>query len=393
MTSDKLKKYISENILYNKKLNINKNTSIDKIYLLYQNYYQEKWKTIPLKVDDKYCLHINYHLLKPIINHFMILSKNVDQKNSKDEKFISSLKHEIYNNLLIEGYVSSKKMINDVINRKNVDNSDKMIQNVYNAMIYISQNRNINKDNLLYLYQTLTNDIDMNKEKLDGPYYRLADVNIANRDKGINSMLIDSYMNQLLNYLNDNQGLNQEEKIVKSIIVHFYFEFIHPYYDFNGRMGRLLVLWYAYNNDVYHYLAFFSRAIAAYREQYLKLFNITRFNQTLDITYFVADILYFLIKQKEHYLTLLKFDQYVVKQFNKKLSSIQKDIIMFDQAFRDIYQLDYYSTISLSKVLNQYKEYSNQLIYQEIKNLEKYKILKRVNKRNASYFIEYDLIN
>ena len=29
-------------------------------------------------------------------------------------------------------------------------------------MTYISQNRNINKDNLLYLYQTLTNDIDMN---------------------------------------------------------------------------------------------------------------------------------------------------------------------------------------------------------------------------------------
>lgn len=39
-------------------------------------------------------------------------------------------------------------------------------------MTYIYQNRNINKDNLLYLYQTLTKDIDMNREKLDGSYIK-----------------------------------------------------------------------------------------------------------------------------------------------------------------------------------------------------------------------------
>lgn len=66
--------------------------------------------------------------------------------------------------------------------------------------MYIYQNRNINKDNLLYLYQTLTNDIDMNREKLDGSYYRLADVRIANRDKGIHSSLINSYINELIIY-------------------------------------------------------------------------------------------------------------------------------------------------------------------------------------------------
>lgn len=40
----------------------------------------------------------------------------------------------------------------------------------------------------------------MNREKLDGSYYRLADVNIANRDKGIHSSLINSYMNKLIIY-------------------------------------------------------------------------------------------------------------------------------------------------------------------------------------------------
>lgn len=41
----------------------------------------------------------------------------------------------------------------------------------------------------------------MNREKLDGSYYRLEDVNIANRDKGIHSSLINSYMNELIIYL------------------------------------------------------------------------------------------------------------------------------------------------------------------------------------------------
>ena len=53
---------------------------------------------------------------------------------------------------------------------------------------------------LLYLYQTLINDIDMNREKLDCSYYRLADVRIANRDKGIHSSLINSYINELIIY-------------------------------------------------------------------------------------------------------------------------------------------------------------------------------------------------
>ena len=41
----------------------------------------------------------------------------------------------------------------------------------------------------------------MNREKLDGSYYRLADVNVANRDKGIHSSLINSYTNKLIIYL------------------------------------------------------------------------------------------------------------------------------------------------------------------------------------------------
>lgn len=260
-------------------------------------------------------------------------------------------------------------------------------------MIYISQNRKINKENLLFLYKSMTNDIEMGKETLDGNYYRNDNVSIGENDKGIAPDKLDEYMNLLFEYINSDLHNEESNIIIKIIIIHFYFEYIHPYYDFNGRTGRMLVLWFAYNNDIYKDFAFFSTSIASYKDQYLKVFKETRYGNTIDITYFVANILYILIKQKEHYSILMELENYVVNRKTKKLSSIQKDIIMFDLATRDIYNLDKNSAISISKIIKNYSEYSVQLIYREINNLQELGILKKVDKRDASYYIRYDVLN
>lgn len=387
-----LKKSLTKNLVHNQKLGINKATSLKMIISQYQNLYGNDWKQLPLKINKNHCLHINYKLLKPIVKVFLKIAQSNSAKSNQERLFKTSIKNEIFNNHLIEGYISSRRIINDLINQKQHQNADKMILNLFNAMNYLYQNRTINKENLRFLYQILTNEIAMGKEALDGQYYRLDHVSIGQNDKGIDPSLIDQFVNDLLDFINDQQTLNQEELIIKAIIIHFYFELIHPYYDFNGRMGRLLVLWYAHNNQIYDYLGFFSSALALFCQQYLKIFQQTRFNQTVDLTYFVGKILEILIKQSHHYANLTKFQIYVSQKFAKKLSSIQKEIIMFDQAWREIYQLDYFSSIDLTKIIQQFPKYSSQLLYREIKNLENYQVLKRINKRNAAYYIEYDLI-
>lgn len=99
-----------------------------------------------------------------------------------------------------------------------------------------------------------------------------------------------------------------------------------------------------------------------------------------------------LIKQKYHYKKVIKLNLYISKTFKKELSPIQRDILMFDQAHRDIHNLNYNAGVKISHITNMYKEYSKQFIYREINSLEQYGILKKLSHRDTSYYIEYKII-
>ncbi len=149
----------------------------------------------------------------------------------------------------------------------------------------------------------------------------------------------------------------------------------------------------ANNNDLYKDFAFFSTSLANYREQYLKLFKQARFVQVVDITYFVAQILRIMINQKKHFAVVLELDDYVSKKYNKKLSSIQRDILMWDQAHREIYSLSENANVSVANITSQYTEFSQQYIYRQIDELEQFKILVKLSKRNTTYRVNYHIVN
>ncbi len=388
---DNINQYIKDNIFDNQKLNHNKPISYDELLDSYLKISNGNLIKLPLPVSDNKFLHINKLVLDELLDLFIEYSDSVESKRSIEEKILSSTKHEMYNSLLIENYVSSRKLINDIVNSKHLDYDDELVSNMYSAMLYITRNKEINKENIYFLYQTLTNGLNLGNEKLDGKYYRNDEVYIG-KNKGVDPNRIDSWMNKLIDYINEDVN-SEKELILRAIIVHFYFELIHPYYDFNGRTGRLLVLWYCHNKNIFNNFAFFSTAISSYRESYLKVFKRSCETPIVDCTYFVANILKILIKQKHHYKILLELDKYVSKKFDSKLSGIQKDIIMWDLAQRDIYDIDENGWISISKVLVNYKEYSKQIIYREISKLESYGLLVKSSKKDSDYKILYSLVD
>ena len=82
------------------------------------------------------------------------------------------------------------------------------------------------------------------------------------RGKGI----VEEKMNNLIQYLNDDLGL---DPLLKMVISHYQFEAIHPFSDGNGRTGRILNLLYLVNKGLLsHPVLYLSKYIIKNKDDY-----------------------------------------------------------------------------------------------------------------------------
>ncbi len=83
------------------------------------------------------------------------------------------------------------------------------------------------------------------------------------------------YMDELIGFMNDtNDGLNP---LIKAAIMHAQFESIHPFYDGNGRVGRLLITLYLYKAKVINFPFFYvSEAISQDKRVYYNMLTESR---------------------------------------------------------------------------------------------------------------------
>lgn len=89
-----------------------------------------------------------------------------------------------------------------------------------------------------------------------------------------------NYLDSLLSNLEI--YIHQDDKIptlIKAAIIHVHFEMIHPFLDGNGRMGRLLIIFYLMNKNVIHQpILYLSKYFMLFRNEYyecLKAINET----------------------------------------------------------------------------------------------------------------------
>lgn len=222
----------------------------------------------------------------------------------KDEKDMNTLSfskkvmlsQEIKANNTIEGYLEDLSFIEQVIdNDESIKDTEKKnrVINLYKGYKYILEGNNINKDSLRDLYSILSSGLleDGDLENM-GEYYRNDDVFIhfSERcdiapDKGVSPCLLDSYMEKLFEFLNDDSNIeNMTDYYIKSQIAHFYFVYLHPYYDINGRTSRTVSMWYLLNNNAYPYIIF-NRAIHNTKNEYYK--EILKCKKNHNITSFI----------------------------------------------------------------------------------------------------------
>ena len=159
----------------------------------------------------------------------------------------------IQSSLEIEGNTLTEEQIIALLNNKQVLAPQKDIMEVHNAINAYEELNNLNPNSLkdlLKVHSILMKGLIKGAGKL-----RRQNVGIV---KGVkvahiapNGLMVKGLMNDLFNYLKNNKDI----LLIKSCVFHYEFEFIHPFMDGNGRIGRLwqtLILMQQY--PVFEYL-------------------------------------------------------------------------------------------------------------------------------------------
>lgn len=143
----------------------------------------------------------------------------------------------IHSSLSIEGNTLSEEQITSIIENKRVVGPEKDIKEVLNALeVYkgLKKFKYTSEKDFLKAHKLL-----MNGLLLDPGKYRTKGVGIVKGFKVAHVAPpysnLKYLMNELFQYLKDRSELT----LIKSCVFHYEMEFIHPFIDGNGRMGRL----------------------------------------------------------------------------------------------------------------------------------------------------------
>jgi Fic family protein len=93
---------------------------------------------------------------------------------------------------------------------------------------------------------------------------------------------IEELMSNLVEYIND-ETLEDFDSLVKMAIIHYQFESIHPFYDGNGRTGRIINILYLVLEELLDVpILYLSRYIIRHKADYYRLLNDVSFNDGLN---------------------------------------------------------------------------------------------------------------
>ena len=281
---------------------------LDKAQLLYRETNIETWKAVQEYRKDK---SIKVPLFdKEGKNFWFIITENIREAleyidesgqmsllENIDAKIKSQVVHdflidESFSSSVIEGAFSTKKRTNEIIkNKLDPKNlSEQMILNNYHALTYILDNIDdpLSEKILLDIYKIITKNTlrdDCITEKYRTDIVHVTDIyhgepiyTAPTHDK------IQPMMDDLFKFISD---VGDIHPIIKACIIHFYFVYVHPFFDGNGRTARVISFMYLIQNG-YNFFKFYSvsNMIKNSRSKYYASIKQTE-DYDNDLTYFI----------------------------------------------------------------------------------------------------------
>lgn len=202
-----------------------------------------------------------------------------------------NLLEESMSSSFIEGAFSTKKRIRELITLREEpkDKNEKMILNNYEVLKFVADNLDNDFEmSLIIEIQKIITKNTLDVEDID-PNYRIEPVFVTD-SKGENihiappHEIVPELMNKLYLFANNNKSVSP---LIKSAIIHFYFVYIHPFSDGNGRTSRALQYFYLLKEGYEIFKMFsISSMLKEERSKYYKSIKDSE-NDFGDITYFI----------------------------------------------------------------------------------------------------------
>jgi Fic family protein len=266
---------------------------------LLQNPVQNQLEKLPLKTyNSDFIFYANCEELLTlekdylrIVNDDALQSPVPLSMRHNDEITRSRVYSELEGSVNIENVPTTRKRTADLIAQKiKTENSnDVIILNMDSAIGFVSEKPEFTRENLRKLYEILSHGcLDEEDQLAPDAFYRNADVEIYGY-KGCPVYKIESCMDSLFAFINQNIS-NPKYTYLLPHIAHYYLDYIHPYFDYNGRTSRMVSLWISLlSKATSSFPCFISEAINQRKSGYYNALEDTR-DAHNDLTYFLIYI-------------------------------------------------------------------------------------------------------
>ena len=222
----------------------------------------------------------------------------------------------IYSSLAIEQNTLTLEQVTDVINGKRVLAPPKDIKEVQNAYEIYERLEELDENSvkdLLLAHKIMTSELIKESGR-----FRSKNAGVYQGDKLIHMGTLPEYIPELINNLFLWLKNSEEHPLIKAAVFYYEFEFIHPFQDGNGRIGRLwhsLILskW----KKFFAWLPIESLVQKYQKEYYMAINNSNRDGKSTEFILFMLKII------KETLIELIEIQKVTDKNKEKIKSLIE----------------------------------------------------------------------
>lgn len=246
-------------------------------------------------------------------------------QNSAQLYGTQAMEREILSTFTIEQIDTSRSSVRRILSGYAPTNErEQRIYGMKRGLEFIADPSNkINEETIYQLYQMVIGAFLPEEDQLlPGQRYRHDHVYIVG-DKlehtGLPWNKLASYMEQLVAFIQQDSSIND---LWKAALIHFYLAYLHPYFDGNGRMARLLHLWYlvqqGYSSALFVPL---SEYIERSRKKYYDAFSLVEQNARISGVLDVTPFLLYFTEEVYHKLRSEQPDRVTTDTFRQALQN------------------------------------------------------------------------